>query len=295
MYRDLFGNPRLKINLHLHTTCSDGNASPEEAARFYREAGYDAIALTDHWVPGKEQTLSGLPILSGCEYDVGSDPSTDPIFHIIGIGFTTEPAIERGMRPNAMIHAIHAAGGYAILAHPEWSLETVEQIMAEDGASMADGAEIYNTVSDFGMSYRADSSAILDRVAIAGRAFPLHAADDTHYYTGDQCRSYLMVQTDEPTREKILSALREGQFYATQGPEIHAWIEGDRVFVRTSPVKRINFHTSLAWCEGAVARGYGITEASFALPSNAVFVRVSAQDEDGRQAWTSFLPIPNRE
>ena len=38
MYIDMDGVKRLKINLHAHTTDSDGRVSPEEAARIYREA-----------------------------------------------------------------------------------------------------------------------------------------------------------------------------------------------------------------------------------------------------------------
>ena len=48
MFRDMFGNNRMKINLHTHTTQSDGRRTPEEAAKIYKDAGYDAIALTDH-------------------------------------------------------------------------------------------------------------------------------------------------------------------------------------------------------------------------------------------------------
>jgi len=34
--------------LHVHTTCSDGKLSPQEAADIYSELGYDFIAFTDH-------------------------------------------------------------------------------------------------------------------------------------------------------------------------------------------------------------------------------------------------------
>lgn len=37
-----------RIDLHVHTTASDGTASPAEAVRLAREAGLSAIAITDH-------------------------------------------------------------------------------------------------------------------------------------------------------------------------------------------------------------------------------------------------------
>jgi len=38
----------LKGGLHVHTTCSDGKLTPQEAARAYQERGFDFIAFTDH-------------------------------------------------------------------------------------------------------------------------------------------------------------------------------------------------------------------------------------------------------
>ena len=37
-----------KANLHTHSTLSDGNLTPEELARLYREHGYQVLAITDH-------------------------------------------------------------------------------------------------------------------------------------------------------------------------------------------------------------------------------------------------------
>lgn len=38
----------LKGALHTHTTCSDGDLSPGDVLRVYRDLGFDFIALTDH-------------------------------------------------------------------------------------------------------------------------------------------------------------------------------------------------------------------------------------------------------
>jgi len=43
------------VDLHLHTTCSDGVNTPEEVVAFARQARLAAIAVTDH------DTLDGLP------------------------------------------------------------------------------------------------------------------------------------------------------------------------------------------------------------------------------------------
>ena len=38
----------LKGSLHMHTTMSDGEVSPEEAAKIYKSLGFDFFTYTDH-------------------------------------------------------------------------------------------------------------------------------------------------------------------------------------------------------------------------------------------------------
>lgn len=40
----------IKGCLHIHTTNSDGRLDPEEAYKWYKEKGYNFIAITDHMV-----------------------------------------------------------------------------------------------------------------------------------------------------------------------------------------------------------------------------------------------------
>src|SRR4051812_39240186 len=40
----------LRCQLHTHTTNSDGELSPDLLVRHFDWAGYDVLAITDHWV-----------------------------------------------------------------------------------------------------------------------------------------------------------------------------------------------------------------------------------------------------
>lgn len=286
MYRDRFGINRVKVNLHMHTTLSDGRLTPEQAISRYREAGYDAVALTDHWVQGKAFRCDGVEVLSGCEFHVGGNPRTGPVYHIVGVGMTGEVVPKNASDPQSIIDAIHAQGGVAILAHPAWSFNTPAQILALQGL---DAAEIYNTVSEFAVNYRADSSDIIDQVAVAGQSFPLVAADDAHYYTGDECKGYILAEAEEPTREAVLSAIREERFYASQGPELCASVRDGVISVDCSPAVKVIFHSGCIWNAQAVVRGDAVTHAEFRLNGGENFVRVSVTDKEGKRAWTNFL------
>ena len=75
------------VDLHLHTTASDGVLSPSEIVRYAREQGLQAVAITDHdTIEGNAEALdegakSGLEVISGVEisaqFDLGS-------MHILG-------------------------------------------------------------------------------------------------------------------------------------------------------------------------------------------------------------------
>ena len=45
-------------NLHTHSTHSDGTLSPAQVCQRYRHAGYDFLALTDHFLERYQWPLS---------------------------------------------------------------------------------------------------------------------------------------------------------------------------------------------------------------------------------------------
>lgn len=310
MFTDRLGKNRLKIGLHTHTTLSDGHKTPEEAAAIYKAAGYDAIALTDHWVYGEAGELAGLRILSGCEYDVsgihGENRDTacaavTEVYHIVGIGMSRKPDIPIEWRGNGqtgedvrdrargIVKAIRAAGGFAVLAHPAWSLNTPEQILS---VGDVDATEIYNSVSDWGMSDRPYSGIIVDQIASYGMHLPLLATDDTHYYDGDECRGAVMVEVDAVSQLGLLGALRAERFYATRGPEVHLeQVSPDTVKLMCTPAVKIAFLSNAVWTAGRMVRGEGLTEAVYRIKSHETYLRAEVTDACGRVGYSQIIRL----
>ncbi len=129
MYLDSQGKPWFRGNLHTHTTRSDGRRSPEEVIALYREAGYDFLALTEHWLPSESGNAEGMLVLPGCEYDTGRS-AAEGIYHIVSIGAERAADLQPDPRPSAqqILDAILASGGFPILAHPAWSLNQPAEI-----------------------------------------------------------------------------------------------------------------------------------------------------------------------
>ena len=92
----------MKIDLHCHSTCSDGTYAPTEVVQRAHAAGVTVLALTDH------DTLAGIDearvvaescnmqLINGveisCEHTLsggyGKNKSTNKIIHVLGLDFT---------------------------------------------------------------------------------------------------------------------------------------------------------------------------------------------------------------
>jgi len=75
------------VDLHLHTTASDGVLSPSEIVRYAKRKGLQAIAITDHdTIEGCEEGLSegekiGFEVIPGIEISAEHSPGS---MHILG-------------------------------------------------------------------------------------------------------------------------------------------------------------------------------------------------------------------
>jgi hypothetical protein len=274
-----------KGNLHMHTTLSDGKLSPREAIKLYKQAGYDFIALTDHWLQGESGDEDGLLILSGGEWDTG-DMISYPVFHIVGAGMKEEVKLKRSVsgKPQDIIDAIIRAGGAAILAHPAWSVTNPSDCLKLKGLC---GAEIYNTVSGLPWNCRPDSSLYFDIWASQGKLLRCMAADDSHFYAGEQTYSFIMVNAPELTADAILKALSRGSFFASQGPVFRSiTLDGEMLTVECSEAESVIFYSNTVWCKDRVTRG-PVTAALYELKPTDRYVRIELIDSKGKRAWSS--------
>jgi hypothetical protein len=292
-------NKTYRINLHMHTTDSDGRRSPEEAIAIYKAAGYDAVAITDHWRHGEEREIDGMKVFSGCEYNFGGNETFDgAVYHILSLFCLRDPGVVRADDPAVCIRKIHEAGGLAILAHPAWSLnqpDCVEAIQRED---RFDATEIYNTVSGEKHSNRPYSGMFVDQMANRGILYPLFAADDVHYYEKDGTSSAIIVSLPELTREGLIEAIRNRDFYAVSGGKDAPYLEvrdcGNTIHIACSPVSEVNIFTNLAWAENRHLAGEDITEADYPCviegrPRQDRWIRVEVTDRDGRRAYSNLI------
>jgi 3',5'-nucleoside bisphosphate phosphatase len=94
--------PRLRIDLHAHSTASDGTDSPAELVAVAAAAGVDVLAITDHdttagWTEAAAALRPGMRLLRGAEFSCVSPTGRgdrDVAVHLLGYQFDPEhPAI----------------------------------------------------------------------------------------------------------------------------------------------------------------------------------------------------------
>ncbi|GIW05081.1 MAG: phosphotransferase [Thermomicrobiales bacterium] len=279
-------------NLHTHSTCSDGRKSPAEVVRAYRERGYDFLAITDHFLE-----RYGYPIVDTRPFRDGSFTtllgaelhapalSHGEMWHLLAVGLPPDfaPPREGETGPELAARAA-ASGAFVGIAHPAWYALTLEDAWTVEAAH---AVEVYNHTTA-NHNDRGESWYLSDQLSIRGRRLLAYAADDTHFSDRpDAFGAWVMVRAPELSPDALLTALKAGHFYSSQGPEIHdVRIEGDQLFVACSPASVI-FVTG-GGSRAAQRRGEGITEAVFSLEKfHDSYCRVTVLDQHGRRAWTN--------
>ena len=86
--------------------------------------------------------------------------------------------------------------------------------------------------------------------------------------------------------DALLASLHAGRFYSSQGPDIHdIAIEGDQIRIACSPARSI--HLQAPGSFSRFARGDELHEATFSLPEQRRFCRVTVVDAQGKRAWSN--------
>ncbi|WMS43340.1 CehA/McbA family metallohydrolase [Acuticoccus sp. MNP-M23] len=280
-------------NLHCHSTLSDGELSPEAVCRFYRQNGYDFICLSDHFLARYGFPIAdtiplrtdGFTTILGAEIHAPAIANGE-IWHILAVGlpadFAPTGADETGP---ALAARAHAAGAFVALPHPEWYALT-----PADAATIADfhAIEVFNADCDFECA-RGEGSALLDQVLGAGRKIGAIAVDDAHFYQDEAPAGWVHVKVEDNDPDALLAALKDGAYYASQGPKIERITrEGDTLAFETSAVRSI--HLLGPGAKQVGVRGVAITRGRLPLAKFAgAWCRAVIVDEAGRKAWTNPL------
>lgn len=278
-----------KGNIHAHTTNSDGWFSPESLVRSFHASGYNFLAITDHWklTSLNFKNSDDFILLPGTELNGGATAAGD--FHIVGLGIKKKIEMLRQSADmysaQDLIDMVHEAEGMAILAHPSWNSVTSADILPLEGLL---GLEIYNSGCDAEIA-RGYGDIQYDEVLARNKKMFCVAVDDCHRIYYDAFKGWIFVKAKQLTEKAILSAIKKGNFYSSQGPVIHD-IDISKSFIKivSSPAKRVNIIANPRYGHSEIAReGEFFTEVKIHLREEVRYFRVEVVDSVGRKAWTN--------
>ncbi len=298
----------LRCALHAHTTNSDGEMAPEMLVRHYEWAGFDVLAITDHWVRTVERSTKKLLVIPSTELNAqAGGPEHDA--HVLALGVEADPVIPDDVfEPlQDVVRWIDENGGIPYIAHTYWSGLRTDQWEDVEGLV---GIEVYNAGCELEIG-RGDSSLQWDEALERGRQLFALATDDSHHPGYDSGFAWTWVRAADKTQEAVLAALRSGSFYGSTGPEITAVEVGDDwIDVRCSPARSVTLFSGRTKGSRANAGRLGypngseiverdsaglITACRLERRWGATHGRVEVEDEGGRRAWTNPLWIAQQQ
>jgi hypothetical protein len=293
----------LRCALHAHTTNSDGALPPEMLVQHYEWAGFDVLAITDHWVRTVEPSTERLLVLAGAELDARVDGHGDA--HVLALGITEDPVL-REAEPPALAEAvrwIRAVGGVPYLAHTYWSGLRVETFENCEGLV---GLEVYNAACELEIG-RGLAALHWDEALERKRTLFGLATDDMHRPGFDSSLAWVLARCEDRSAEAVLSALAEGRFYSSTGPLIHDLaLSETAVEVRCTPARSVILLAGRMKGSAVNAGRLGyrirgevldvddrglVTAARLERPAFAPYGRLELRDAQGGRAWTNPLWI----
>ncbi|MDI9498998.1 MAG: hypothetical protein QM270_11020 [Bacillota bacterium] len=281
---------------HAHTNRSDGCMTPAELVAAYRGEGYDFLSITDHRIYGVHADLASedFLLIPGVELDIPGDHVKAWCHHVVGLACPDAEGWACGERVeypastdvNQLIRLLADRGHYTIYAHPLWSHVLPE---AMDEIHGFDAVEISNYgCSVAGLVGRADMH--IQRLQWLGRRFHSVASDDSHQHYPDHGGAWIMVQAEELSQAAIMKSMREGRYYASEGPEIRSFrIEDDVVLVETSNCRVIALYSDGFHCSGMPSLTGTARIHRYRLTGKESYVQAVCEDTSGRRAWSQPL------
>ena len=289
-------------NLHTHSTRSDGALSPEQVVAAYKNAGYDFVELSDHFLGRFDWPVTDTRALRSNSFTtlIGAEmhamgTQVGELWHILAVGLPLDfPPCAPDETGPQLAERARAAGAFVAIAHPAWS-----QLRIGDGRALAaaHAVEIYNHGCAVETD-RGDGFYLLDELCNEGRRLTAIATDDAHFRNGehDAFGGFVEVKAESLAPEALLSALKAGHFYASQGPRlIDIDVRRDEVTVVCSPVESIALVTGTSRAISHVGRR--ITGATLEIAAAArqawteagriPWFRIVVIDAAGRRAWTN--------
>ncbi len=293
-----------KGNTHTHTINSDGDSTPDEVVRWYREHGYNFLTLSDH---NFLTDIAGLQSVFGAKEKfllIPGEELTDKFekkdIHINGLNPRELALPQRGESVAATIqndvNAIRKVDGVPHVNHPNfnWSI-TANDLKAIKNLRLF---EIYNghpTVNNLGGGGQPGLEAMWDDILSSGMTLYGIAVDDAHHFKTpwDKTKStpghgWVMVRAEKLGVTELLQAMERGDFYASTGVTLRDYSADKKqitITIAEQPATS-KYVVQFIGQWGKVLKEVTTNPASYTFKGDEAYVRAKVIESNGKFAWT---------
>ena len=147
--------------------------------------------------------------------------------------------------------------------------------------------EVFNSECEV-LGYFEYNEKDYDDMLYNGKKIYCVATDDTHSKEAC-CGGFTMIKAEKLEYKAITNALVDGNFYASQGPEIHSlWFEDGILHIDCSDVRSIRFNTGVRKAKKLENKdGKPLNSGEFQVLPEHTYVRVTITDSNGKSAYTN--------
>lgn len=293
-----------KGNTHTHTLNSDGDSTPDDVVRWYRDHKYDFLVLTDHNYLTETSALQALHgaddkflVIPGEE--VSSSFEKKPL-HINGLDPSRR--VEAQMSGTSVadvlqknVDAIRMANGVPHINHPNFGWA----ITANDLAALRNNKlfEVYNghpMVNNLGGSGHPGLEQVWDTILSRGILLYGVATDDAHHFkrltdptSSRPGQAWVVVRAAKLEARALLEALERGDFYASTGVELSEYqATADAIAIKVKPVAWAGYRIQFIGKGGALLEEVQGPDATYRIKGTEGYVRAKVLESNGHAAWT---------
>lgn len=277
-----------KGNTHTHSSPHSGDAAKtwtaDTAVARYKAAGYDFLVFTEHGEYWNADSLStpDFTVISGEEAGISGSGRWGH-FTAMRIG---SKIVGRNKTHQELLDEIAGQGGLGFLNHPRWTVIPISASKVIDSMKQnLRHVEVYNGNTD--KPTRFDTS-LWDSVLTTGRVMFGVASDDTHK-EAHFGKGWICVYASSRHPDTLLNAIRDGEFYASNGIVIDTIGRGpDKLFVRSTNGPRVTFIGG----GGRILAVVNANEATYTVCGDEEYVRAEISNGLDQTAWIQPLMIP---
>lgn len=298
-----------KGNTHTHTLNSDGDSTPDDVVRWYREHGYQFLVLTDHNFLTSVDALNALHgadeqflVVKGEEV---SDPFDGKPLHINGLNVSARVAPQGGTSVvdvlQRNVDAIRQASGVPHINHPNfgWAItgDELQKVRNNRLIEIFNGHPLVNNVGGGGVP---GLEEVWDAILSNGALQYGIAVDDAHTFkdpgnpnVAGPGRGWVMVRAPRLETRVLLDALERGEFYASTGVELADYRAGaTQVHIAVKATPSSKYRIQFVGRRGRLLRESIETSATYDIRGDEGYVRARVLESNGRMAWCQPVLVP---